>query len=63
MFTKQHYEAIAKCIRPVYQQVLEDSITADKLNVVSDIVQKLSELFSEDNDNFNPDTFTAFITE
>ena len=63
MFTKKHHEAIAASIKPIYQEVLESSVVADKLNVVGDIGQSLSELFSKDNNNFDPDAFATFITE
>ena len=63
MFTKQHYVAVAKCIKPVYRQVLEDSVTADKLNIVGNIVENLCKTFSEDNPNFDTVAFATYITE
>lgn len=62
MFTKRHYEAIAKSIKPVYQEVLKTSIVNDKLSVVGDIVENLCKAFRKDNPNFDSVVFSKAIT-
>ncbi len=63
MFTKQHHEAIAKSIKPVYQKALNDSVSISRLNGIWDVVEGISKTFSKDNPNFNDITFADAITK
>ena len=53
-FSRQHYEMIAECLR---ENVRKDRPTIDEDMVFFDVVRELSEMFDDDNRNFDPARF------
>lgn len=60
MFTKQHYKAVAKIIS---EATYYDSHRVDYLCSSDELIEKLADLFGEDNPSFDRGKFSEACTE